>query len=132
MSLQKVSAVWLCACRHMIPAVLRGHDVLAAGPPGAGTSTGALLAVTCRVLSTPRSLRKNKAMPLALIVCPSRELAVQLAAEGARLVAGTQLTVKCVTGGAQLAQQVGAVSNLSQLTCLACLLRIHVCSSVEQ
>lgn len=90
----------------MLPAILAGHDVLAAGPPGAGTSTAALLAVLCKVLSTPRTVPRNRAMPLAVVLCPSRELAMQLAAEGSKLVAGTQITVKCVTGGAEMTQQV--------------------------
>jgi hypothetical protein len=36
----------------------------------------------------------------------ARELAAQLAAEGSQLVKGSQLTVKCATGGAPMAQQV--------------------------
>lgn len=91
----------------MLPAIKAGCDVLAAGPSGAGASTAALLGVLCRLLSTPRSLHRNRALPLGLLLCPSRELAAQLAAQGAAMVAGSQLTVKCATGGAPIAQQVG-------------------------
>lgn len=54
--------------------------------------------------------RNNKAWPLGLLLCPTRELALQLAAQAAQLVAGSQLTVKCVTGGTPLAQQVTRAS----------------------
>jgi superfamily II DNA/RNA helicase len=90
----------------MLPALRAGHDLLAAGPPGVGTSTAALLGVLSKLLSTPRSIPPNKAMPLALLLCPGRELAVQLAAQGAAMVAGTQLMVKCATGGSPVTQQV--------------------------
>jgi hypothetical protein len=90
----------------MLPAIRAGNDVLAAGPSGAGTSAAALLGVLCQLISTPRNVPRNKAMPLALLLCPSRELAVQLAAQGAAIVAGTQLMVKCATGGSPVTQQV--------------------------
>jgi len=45
-------------------------------------------------------------MPLGLLLCPTRELALQLSAQAAQLVAGSHLTVKCVTGGVPLTQQV--------------------------
>jgi superfamily II DNA/RNA helicase len=53
-----------------------------------------------------RSLPRNKAWPLALLLCPTRELALQLSAQASQLVAGSQLTVKCVTGGTTITQQV--------------------------
>jgi ERCC4-related helicase len=48
----------------------------------------------------------NRAWPLALLLCPTRELALQQAAQASKLVAGSQLAVKCVTGQAPIAQQV--------------------------
>lgn len=53
-----------------------------------------------------RSVPPNKAWPLALVLCPTRELAQQLAAHAMQLVAGTHLGVKCVTGGTPIAEQV--------------------------
>ncbi|WIA18687.1 hypothetical protein OEZ85_003390 [Tetradesmus obliquus] len=91
---------------HMLPAIRAGHDLLAAGPPGAGTSSAALLGVLSHILTIPRSVPPNKAMPLALLLCPGRELAVQLAAQGAAMVAGSQLVVRCATGGSPVTQQV--------------------------
>ncbi|KAF8064654.1 DED1 [Scenedesmus sp. PABB004] len=90
---------------HMIPAIRAGYDVLAAGPPGAGTSTGALLAAVAQLLRTPRSVPRGRAMPLCLVLCPSRELAGQLGAAAAALAARTQLSVRTATGGAPIAQQ---------------------------
>lgn len=118
----------------MLPAIEAGHDILASGPPGAGTSTGALLAVLCKVLSTPRTVPPNKAMPLAMVLCPSRELAMQLAAEGAKLVAKTQMTVKCITGGAELAQQVGlgkqSLVHVEQLRIRCCCCVVEESASI--
>jgi superfamily II DNA/RNA helicase len=102
----RTSVAVLLRCRHMLPAIRAGSDLLAAGPPGAGTSAAALLGALSQLLSTPRSVPRNKAMPLALLLCPGRELAVQLAAQGAAMVAGTQLMVKCATGGSPVTQQV--------------------------
>jgi superfamily II DNA/RNA helicase len=61
----------------------------------------------CAVLLC-RSMPRNKAWPLGIILCPTRELAHQLAGQASHLVAGSQLTVKCVTGGASLTEQVCA------------------------
>jgi superfamily II DNA/RNA helicase len=58
--------------RLLIPAVSAGHDVLAAAAPGAGSSTAALLAVLGQLLQIPRCVPRNKSLPLAVLVCPSR------------------------------------------------------------
>lgn len=55
-----------------------------------------------------RSMPRKKAWPLGVILCPTRELAHQLAGQASHFVAGSQLTVKCATGGASLTQQVCA------------------------
>lgn len=88
-------------------AVASGRDVLCCAPPGTGSSTAALLGVITQLLSIPRSVPRGKAWPLALVLCPTRELALQLSGQASQLVAGSQLKVACVTGGAPLAQQVG-------------------------
>jgi superfamily II DNA/RNA helicase len=80
--------------------------VLIAAPPGSGASTAALLGVLAQVLQTPRAVPRNRAWPLALLLCPTRELALQLAAAASKMVGGSQLAVRCVTGQTPIAPQV--------------------------
>jgi superfamily II DNA/RNA helicase len=90
----------------LIPALRAGHDALIAAAPGSGASSGVLLGLLIQLLSTQRLLARNKALPLAVVLCPAREHAQQTAALAASMAAGTQLTVRCATGGSDMAEQV--------------------------
>lgn len=89
-----------------IPAVLAGHDILAAAQTGTGKTAGFSLPVL-QLLSTHGS-RKSKTSPRALVVTPTRELAAQVGASlqkyGNEL--SSELTTQVVFGGVKINPQI--------------------------
>ncbi|OQV25340.1 DEAD-box ATP-dependent RNA helicase 52C [Hypsibius exemplaris] len=84
--------------RQVIPLIRSGSDVIATSPTGTGKTIAFLVPIIEAVLT-----RKNK-NPLAdhvtqaLILCPTRELAVQLHEAATRLAFGTDVTSWAVYG----------------------------------
>ena len=77
-----------------IPVCLEGHDILASAQTGTG-KTAAFLIPTLMALS--KSERKGSAR--ALILVPTRELAMQVAQETAKIGRYTGLVSVCIYGG---------------------------------
>ncbi|KAF2757596.1 DEAD-box protein [Pseudovirgaria hyperparasitica] len=97
---------------YVIPAVLTGNDVVGCAQTGSGKTAAYLIPVLSRLmgkgrkLAAPRPLKKDwtdsnkvRAEPLAVIVCPTRELACQIFDEARRLCYRTQLRPCVIYGG---------------------------------
>src|SRR2546425_2613096 len=82
----------------VIPDALQGIDVLAKSPTGSGKTIAFAVPLVER---TPR----DAATPGALVLAPTRELAVQVAEECAALAPARGLRVAAVYGGAPLKAQ---------------------------
>ena len=82
-----------------IPALLSGHDAIVQ----AQTGTGKTLAFVLPILET---IDPNRAAVQALIVTPTRELAIQITAEAKKFAAVTGAGVLAVYGGQDVAAQV--------------------------
>ena len=80
--------------QQSIPLVLEGRDLLARAPTGTG-KTAAFMLPTLHRLRGKEGLR-------ALVLCPTRELAIQVAENGRQYSAGTELFVGVVYGGVPL------------------------------
>lgn len=79
-----------------IPPLLEGLDVAGQAQTGTGKTIAFLTAVLNRLLNNPVSEKKQ---PKALIMAPTRELAVQIYND-AKLISGhTNLTFGCIYGG---------------------------------
>ena len=83
--------------RQLIPLALTGKDVLGQ----ARTGTGKTAAFT---LPTLQRIDKKKGLQL-LVLVPTRELAVQVAAEMQRLAEGSDLRIVAVYGGQRIREQ---------------------------
>jgi superfamily II DNA/RNA helicase len=81
-----------------IPAALNGTDLLAKSPTGSGKTLAFAIPLVERV---PR----DDARPAALVLVPTRELAVQVTAEIRALAAARRLDVAAVYGGVALRPQ---------------------------
>jgi ATP-dependent RNA helicase RhlE len=81
-----------------LPAALRGLDVLAKSPTGSGKTLVFALPIVDRV-------RRDASRPSALVLVPTRELALQVTEELESLAPGHGLTVASVYGGVPLRQQ---------------------------
>ena len=81
-----------------LPAALEGRDVLAKSPTGSGKTLAFAIPIVQRVSSDARR-------PAALILVPTRELALQVTEELASLARTHGLTVAVAYGGVPLRTQ---------------------------
>ncbi len=87
---------------EVLPLTLAGRDVAAQAQTGTGKTAAYLLTIFQRLLATPRPARGH---PRALVVAPTRELTVQVAADAERLGRHTGLKVEAVFGGMEYREQ---------------------------
>lgn len=81
---------------EVLPLTLAGRDVAAQAQTGTGKTAAYLLTIFTHLLALPRP---SPSRPRALIVAPTRELAVQVAADAHRLGRYTGFEVEAVYGG---------------------------------
>jgi ATP-dependent RNA helicase RhlE len=98
-----------------LPAALEGRDLVALAPTGTG-KTVAFGVPMARALLEHRPNRSGRRVDprtrlRALVVCPTRELAMQVAAELDRLLKGLVPTVAVVTGKSALGPQREALAR---------------------
>ncbi|XP_010668760.2 DEAD-box ATP-dependent RNA helicase 31 [Beta vulgaris subsp. vulgaris] len=88
-----------------LPVILKGKDVMAKAKTGTGKTVAFLLPSIEVVINTPPAGRDQKRPPiLVLVICPTRELASQAAAEANKLLKyHSSIGVQVVIGGTRLA-----------------------------
>ena len=84
-----------------IPHVLKGDDVVGIANTGTGKTAAFLIPLIHKVLSNPK---EN-----ILIMCPTRELAIQIEDELKGFIKGMQLYSVCCVGGAPIGSQIRAL-----------------------
>jgi ATP-dependent RNA helicase RhlE len=77
-----------------IPAALEGRDILGSAETGTGKTAAFVLPLLQKLLNTPRTRE-----PRALVLAPTRELALQVAEHAEQLSRNTGLRVATVYGG---------------------------------
>ncbi len=91
-----------------IPLILAGRDLMAGAQTGTGKTAAFVLPLLEQLLQHPTS----DARPIrALVLVPTRELAVQVHESVTRYAKGTDLTSTLVYGGVSIAAQVEALKN---------------------
>lgn len=88
-----------------LPLLLQGRDVAGQAQTGTGKTVAFLVATINRLLTQPASPRRRTNQPRALIVAPTRELAVQIHKDAEALVKHAGLSVGAVYGGANYDKQ---------------------------
>jgi superfamily II DNA/RNA helicase len=88
--------------RAAIPDVLAGHDVLGRGQTGSGKTLAFGLPTMARVAGDPARPKR----PLALILVPTRELALQVTDSIEPLGRGLALRTKTIVGGMSMSKQI--------------------------
>ncbi|GAU42361.1 hypothetical protein TSUD_350270, partial [Trifolium subterraneum] len=88
-----------------LPVILKGKDVLAKAKTGTGKTVAFLLPAIEVVVKSPPADRDQRRPPIfVLVICPTRELACQAAAEATKLLKyHPTLGVQVVIGGTRLA-----------------------------
>jgi len=85
---------------------LQGEDVAVQSQTGTGKTAAFLITIFERMLATRPEARKK-----ALIICPTRELAVQIEGEANLLNTHLGLSIGCFYGGVGYATQLGLLKN---------------------
>ena len=88
-----------------LPAALAGQDVLGQAQTGTGKSAVFLLATMNALLGKPATAHRKINQPRAVIIAPTRELAMQIDRDGEKLAQATGLTFGVIYGGAGYEQQ---------------------------
>jgi ATP-dependent RNA helicase RhlE len=96
-----------------VPAALTGQDILGSAETGTGKTAAYLLPLLQRLLNTPAPMRTRTGagLPRALILVPTRELALQVAEQAGQLSVRTELNVVAVFGGVALGSQERALKR---------------------
>ena len=100
-----------------LPALLEGRDVAGQAQTGTGKTAAYLLAILQKLLSAERAGHRNDTVaPTAVIVAPTRELAIQIYGDAEALARDTGLRLGLVYGGTdsdkQCARLAGGVDIL--------------------
>jgi ATP-dependent RNA helicase RhlB len=82
-----------------LPHALDGRDVIAQAQTGTGKTAAFLLAIITYQLENPELSARNPGTPFALIIAPTRELAMQIAADAEDLALYVDLDVVTLVGG---------------------------------
>ena len=88
-----------------LPIALRGRDVAGQAQTGTGKTAAFLIAIFSRLLREPDRRRKGVAAPRALVIAPTRELAVQIHSDACLLGREVGLDTQVVYGGVDYHKQ---------------------------
>lgn len=84
---------------------LQGHDVTGKAQTGTGKTAAFLITIINDLLSNPIEEERYIAEPRALVVAPTRELAIQIASDAELLTDGCDMHVVTMVGGEDYAKQ---------------------------
>src|SRR5579864_5228983 len=94
-----------------LPIALAGRDVAGQAQTGTGKTAAFLLALFNRLLSHPAPASRKKNQPRALVIAPTRELAVQIHKDAMELGKHTGLSMAVVYGGEDYEKQRNRVAE---------------------
>ena len=84
---------------------LQGHDVTGKAQTGTGKTAAFLITIINDLLSNPIQEERYLAEPRALIIAPTRELAIQIASDAVLLTAGCDMHTVTLVGGEDYQKQ---------------------------
>ncbi|HEV2212922.1 MAG TPA: DEAD/DEAH box helicase, partial [Gammaproteobacteria bacterium] len=94
-----------------LPLLLAGRDVAGQAQTGTGKTAAFLLALFHRLLTHPAPASRKKNQPRALVIAPTRELAVQIHKDATVLGAHAGLSMAVVYGGEDYEKQRNRVAE---------------------
>lgn len=99
--------------KYSLPIVKAKRDLMACAQTGSGKTAAFLVPILNRVFETgpvqpppTARTRRGKQFPLALIMAPTRELAIQIHKEARKFAYRSQVKICCVYGGAEPRAQI--------------------------
>jgi ATP-dependent RNA helicase RhlB len=107
--MQGIQAAGFTLCtpiqEEVLPIALKGRDVAGQAQTGTGKTAAFLISLFTRLLRSPDRRAKGRSAPRALVVAPTRELAVQIHADACLLGRFTGLSMQVVFGGVDYLKQ---------------------------
>ena len=94
-----------------LPLTLAGHDIIGKAQTGTGKTAAFLITVLQKLLTTSPSER-YASEPRALVIAPTRELAMQIAKDAQGLSKHTDINVVTVVGGVDYGKQKDELNNI--------------------
>src|SRR5438876_2418071 len=88
---------------QVLPLALAGRDVAGQAQTGTGKTAAFLITIFTRLLASGRTGQPGA--PRALVIAPTRALAVQIASDAVLLRQGTSFTIQAVYGGIDYRKQ---------------------------
>lgn len=93
-----------------LPITLAGHDIIGKAQTGTGKTAAFLITVLQKLLTT-KPAERFSSEPRALVLAPTRELAMQIASDAQELCKHTELNVVTVVGGVDYDKQRDQLQN---------------------
>ncbi|XP_078176725.1 DEAD-box ATP-dependent RNA helicase 37-like isoform X3 [Carex rostrata] len=106
--------------KHAIPVIMAGRDLMACAQTGSGKTAAFCLPIIAGILKGrngfsetrgPRGTGSRAASPVALIICPTRELAGQIHDEVKKFANRTRVRVAVAYGGVPIFQQLRSLQG---------------------
>ena len=88
-----------------LPRALEGHDVAGQAQPGTGKTAAFLLAAMNRLLRKPKPPAEKICCPRAIMIAPTRELAIQIHTDALTLGKAAGFNMQVVFGGSDYEKQ---------------------------
>ncbi|EDQ87224.1 uncharacterized protein MONBRDRAFT_35229, partial [Monosiga brevicollis MX1] len=106
--------------KYSIPIVQAKRDLMACAQTGSGKTAAFLVPILNRVYETgpvppPPNARRSQQFPVALILAPTRELAIQIYGEAQKFSYRSRVRICCVYGGASPRDQIQDLRRGCQL-----------------
>lgn len=94
-----------------LPLLLAGKDVAGQAQTGTGKTIAFLLATFQRLINTEAAIDRDPKQPRALILAPTRELAIQIAKDAVLLNGAAKLRISLAHGGKDYQKQRDAIAD---------------------
>ena len=94
-----------------LPHTLHGHDLVGKAQTGTGKTAAFLLSIIADLIKHPVEGERYLGEARAMIMAPTRELAIQIADDAANLVKHVDLGVHCLVGGMDYGKQLAKLQR---------------------
>ena len=94
-----------------LPLTLQGNDIIGKAQTGTGKTAAFLISLMQHLLTQPEQEERYNGEPRALILAPTRELALQIEKDAEQFIEGTPITLMSVVGGMDYRKQKTRLNN---------------------
>jgi ATP-dependent RNA helicase RhlB len=95
----------------VLPASLADYDVTGQAQTGTGKTAAFLITILTRIWEEPDKEPRKKGCPRALVLAPTRELALQIESDAQDLAKYMDVGVQCVVGGMDFQRQLDKITG---------------------